>query len=425
MSLLLDALKKAADDKKKISQGEAVDRLSLDKNVLAPTELDEISSDDKDIEELTLETLEPKAADVISDSSTPIEHSQQEVEKPESAKAASAKATSYTVSDEALSMLIDKTNRDVKQGKRRIFISVVLVSLFILTVGGFYYYTNMQAEIAVLERKHKISMQAMKSKTNNGNFPKESKIIHNLVGESVLSDKVEYAKKQIANNKNTQQNKLRQMPLAKNNKPRIKSPAVTFQKTKKIDVAAENIGQAWLAYNNAQYGKAEKLYANVLVVEKNNRDALLGLGAIAVVEKNNAKAKEIYSRLLESDPRNSVAIAALTSLKNSKKPNEVDENYLLNMLQKNPNDAHLNFALGNVYAQQSKWKLAQQAYFNAWQADAENADYLFNLAISMDQLGKQQKALEFYRSSLVKSENKNVNFSRDAVQKRINELAAL
>ncbi|NOQ68672.1 MAG: hypothetical protein GQ573_00950 [Gammaproteobacteria bacterium] len=81
--------------------------------------------------------------------------------------------------------------------------------------------------------------------------------------------------------------------------------------------------------------------------------------------------------------------------------------------------------MANIYAQQNKWKSAQQYYFNAWQYDNENADYIFNLAVSMDQLSKQQQAINFYKDSLVKSLNKQVSFSRKAVQKRINELSEL
>jgi tetratricopeptide (TPR) repeat protein len=95
------------------------------------------------------------------------------------------------------------------------------------------------------------------------------------------------------------------------------------------------------------------------------------------------------------------------------------------MLRRNPDDAHLNFALGNVFAQQGKWKPAQQSYFNAWQRDNGNADYLFNLAVSMDQLGKQKQAVEFYQDCLTKSANKQVAFSREAVRKRITELSRL
>mgnify|MGYP001815622096 FL=1 len=97
----------------------------------------------------------------------------------------------------------------------------------------------------------------------------------------------------------------------------------------------------------------------------------------------------------------------------------------MSMLEKNPDVPYLNFSVANNFAQQNKWKPAQQYYFKAWQHDIENADYLFNLAVSMDQLDKPEQAIGFYRDSLKKAENRQVSFSREAVLKRIEELTQL
>jgi tetratricopeptide (TPR) repeat protein len=167
------------------------------------------------------------------------------------------------------------------------------------------------------------------------------------------------------------------------------------------------------------------MYNDVLAIEESNRDALLGLGAIAVIEKNHVKAREVYLSLLDLDPRDPIATAALAGLHSSKESLEIDKDYLISMLDKNPGTPHLNFALGNVYAQLDQWTEAQKYYFSAWQQDGDNADYLFNLAVSMDQLSKAQQAIDFYKDSLVKAVNKQVSFSREAVKKRIDELTRL
>jgi len=127
----------------------------------------------------------------------------------------------------------------------------------------------------------------------------------------------------------------------------------------------------------------------------------------------------------KQDPRDPIATAAIASLHSDTISIEADEEHLLAMLESNPKAAHLNFALGNIYAQKGEWKAAQQSYFNAWQQDSESADYVFNLAISMDQLGKQQQAIKFYKQCLLKSMNKQVGFSREVVQQRIKVLSAL
>lgn len=426
MSLLLDALKKAADDKKKVSQGEAAEPVATE----SPASNENIS--EKTVESTAELTLDPVAPEKTNESETSAVEEmalapEMEVAAVEQSKNASeTNTTNYTVSDEALAMLIHKTNRDVKRSRRFMFLSVFVVSLLVLVSGGVYYYMEMQSEIAALERKHRIAMHSMELKTSKEKTPENSKIIRNLVGESELNDKVEYAKKQIAEKKNVQQKKpLPQTAVKNTQQTAVASPAISFKKTSKADPVAENLEQAWQAYEVAQYSRAKKLYKAVLAIEKNNRDALLGLGAIAVIEKDRHAAKAAYVALLQHDPRDPIAIAALASLRNNTVATEVDERHLLNMLQKNPDDAHLIFALGNVYAQQGKWKAAQQSYFEAWQRDAENADYIFNLAVSMDQLGKPEQAIVFYQNSLNKSANKQVAFSREAVQKRINELSGL
>jgi uncharacterized protein HemY len=98
---------------------------------------------------------------------------------------------------------------------------------------------------------------------------------------------------------------------------------------------------------------------------------------------------------------------------------------LLKAAQKNPGAPAINAALGNLYAGQGKWKSAQQYYFNAWQKEQDNADYIYNLAVSMDQLDKPKQAIRFYRDSLARAENRRVGFSRDVVMKRINELSGI
>ncbi|MBT8118722.1 MAG: tetratricopeptide repeat protein [Gammaproteobacteria bacterium] len=432
MSLLLDALKKAADDKQRIAQdrlaeepldmeaSEEGSELSLqagDGGVQNSEPEEELTLDliDKDITESPSNMAEPGTADENLDDGS------LQLQQPDDP--GSRQQKTYTVSDEALSMLIYKTNRDVKQGKRLAIASVMIFSLAVLTLGAVYYYMDMQSEIANLERKHQIAMQSMQSKTNREKAPQQSEIIRNLVSESDLEDKVRYAKKQMTE-KPAQKQAVQSQSVASRNS-RNEAGVVSFQKTNKTDPIAERLEQAWQAYDDGRYDSAKSLYAEVLRSEQNNRDALLGLGAIAVIEKDYLSARKIYISLLKQDPRDPIAIAAIASMQSDAASLQEEALFLQNMLQKNPDAAPLNFALGNVYAQQQKWKPAQQSYFNAWQQDIENADYIFNLAVSLDQLGKQEQAISFYRDSLVKSSNKQVSFSREAVQKRITELSGL
>ncbi len=460
MSLLLDALKKAADDKKKVSQGDAaqdesapVDKSEpdLDQSTTleskteassqAPLELesespeelslelDEMTTGDDSIEQVTEQLVDNETgedAEVagigrVEDKqaeSLAVANDGADVDKP---------PRNYKVSDDALTLLIHNTNREVKRRNRTFVFGILAMSLIVLVTGGVYYYLDMQAEIANLERKHQIAMQSMRSKTNNEVTPEKSELIRNLVGDSGLDEKVQYVKQRMVaeNAVQQKQQKTKHTPAAAKKTSGLRTGELSIEKVNKSDPVGDKLDAAWLAYDRADYDKAEAIYKNVLKLESNNRDALLGLGAIAVIEKDNTRARVIYMSLLELDPRDTIATAAIASLRSDASSLASDEKYIVSMLQKNPDAPHLNFTLGNIYAQQSKWKLAQQVYFSAWQVDNENADYIFNLAVSLDQLGKHEQALTFYKDSLFKSDNNQVSFSREVARNRINELSGL
>jgi len=446
MSLLLDALKKAADDKQKVAKDNAInsapDDLAIqdsdERKVFAATEniVESISESDlfesngespaEDELSLVLDDLDELVADENGvseavDESMPV--AAKPVESAAEADTETARENRYQVSDEALSLLISKTNREVKLGKRLAVISSLVIASLIMLSGGAYYYQVTQDDIASLERKHRLTLQAMKAKISGEKDPDNVEVIRNLVSDTALEEKVEFVKKQIA-----EKNKLKQADAVNTvakQKDKKSAAVLSIQKTNKTDPVEEKLDAAWLAYDAGNYADAKRNYEEVLTKEKNNRDALLGLGAIAIRENDNAKASEYYLALLEQDPRDPIATAALSSLHYDDTALELHEKHLLSILEKSPDAAPLIFALGNVYAQQEKWKAAQQAYFDAWQQDSGNANYLFNLAVSMDQLGKHEQATEFYKRCLQQSTNDQTSFSREAVTKRINELSGL
>ena len=70
------------------------------------------------------------------------------------------------------------------------------------------------------------------------------------------------------------------------------------------------------------------------------------------------------------------------------------------LLDQNPDSPQVHFSLGGFYAGQSRWPEAQQAFFDAYTADKNNADYAYNLAVSLEQLGQAKAALSHYRTGL-------------------------
>ncbi len=155
---------------------------------------------------------------------------------------------------------------------------------------------------------------------------------------------------------------------------------------------------AYEAYNAGKDSQALALYKQVLRSDVRNVDALLGLGAIASRQGRSADANGWYGKVLEVEPRNSIAQAALLD---SRASGDVqgNESRIKNMLAKQPDDANLHAALGGLYAEQNQWPAAQQAYFDAYRLHA-SADNAFNLAVSLDQMGKSKLALPYYQRAL-------------------------
>ncbi|MDI1298353.1 tetratricopeptide repeat protein [Methylotenera sp.] len=162
---------------------------------------------------------------------------------------------------------------------------------------------------------------------------------------------------------------------------------------------------AYQAFTRGEDANAQKQYRQVLQRDTHNVDALLGMAAIAQRQGRDADAQGWYQKVLEIEPRNSIAQTAVVS----SRPMNTDgangdavgtESRIKNMIAQQPEGANLHAALGNLYAEQSQWPSAQEAYFNASRLAPNNADYAFNLAISLDQMGKSSLALKQYQRAL-------------------------
>ena len=184
------------------------------------------------------------------------------------------------------------------------------------------------------------------------------------------------------------------------------------------------LDRAYQAFQSGDYEQARQLYREVLTRDPRNRDALLGLGAVATAQGEGQQAQAVYRRVLSQNPGDRVATAAISNLgmgPGAAAPQ--GEARLKQALAQDPGAPYLNFSLGNLYASPRRGSEAQQAYFNAYRADSRNADYAFNLAVSLDRLGKPRQALEYYRRALETAGQQSA-FSTDAVRTRIQVLEA-
>ena len=179
-----------------------------------------------------------------------------------------------------------------------------------------------------------------------------------------------------------------------------------------------------IAYNSllsGQRAEAKRLYSIVSERDPFNVDALLGLATIAANQGDLTGAERYYRRALELEPQQAAALAGLASIQ---QPGGPSESQIKSELTRTPDSPQLHFALGNQYANQSRWDEAQQAYFDAFSLDAGNPDYAYNLAVSLDQLGQTKPATTYYRKALDLAKNRSARFRSADVASRLSELAA-
>ncbi len=156
---------------------------------------------------------------------------------------------------------------------------------------------------------------------------------------------------------------------------------VKITRSAPVNVVSPVLLSAYQAFMNGDDVTAQRSYRQVLQSDIRNVDALLGMAAIAARQGRNDDASGWYGKVLEVEPRNTVALSALAA-NNSQADPVATESRIKNLIAQQPEAAYLRQALGNLYADRGQWPAAQQAYFDAFHLDANNAEYAFNLAVS-------------------------------------------
>lgn len=211
------------------------------------------------------------------------------------------------------------------------------------------------------------------------------------------------------------------------------TPAVTAQSSpprpgnnpihieqQKIELLDPLLRDAYFAYRSGKLDEAQQLYLAMFRKDVRNIDALLGLATIAQQHGEDRMAAQYYAQVLALNPRNALANAGMSSLSSD---NDNNESRLKILLREQGNSATLHFALGNLYAGQSRWSEAQQAYFNAYTLESGNAEYTFNLAVSLDHLGQGTLAAQHYQRALQLDPSHTAGFDHAQISRRAQELA--
>jgi tetratricopeptide (TPR) repeat protein len=182
------------------------------------------------------------------------------------------------------------------------------------------------------------------------------------------------------------------------------------------------LGQAYAALQAGQTDTAQRLYDELLKSEPRNVDALLALAAMAGQRGSTDEAVRLYLQILELDPRHTLAQSGLIALLGRADPLAA-ESKLKQLIAREPSP-WLYFTLGNLYADQSLWAQAQQAWFQAHHLEPANPDYAYNLAVGLEHVSQPKLALGFYRRAVeLAAARGRANFDPALARERVAKLA--
>jgi len=187
-------------------------------------------------------------------------------------------------------------------------------------------------------------------------------------------------------------------------------------------VLDQRLQNAYQAFVSGNPNKAKTLYRDVLKQDIYQTDALLGMAAIAQKQGRYADAAGWYQKALATDPNNPAALAGLAAT-SPQQDARSQELRLQKLISKQPYHAQHYANLGNLYASQQSWSKAQTAFFEANRYDKQNAQFAFNLAVSLEHLGKPSLAIQHYQRALTLVQSQNLSVpSATQIQQRLDVL---
>ena len=189
----------------------------------------------------------------------------------------------------------------------------------------------------------------------------------------------------------------------------------------KADTSPAQAG--WNALAAGDLPKARAHYERALKNDALNIDALLGLAHIAARQNHPQLAQSFLQRALDAHPRHPEAQALSLALTGRADP-LASESALKTLIAAQPGTASAHFALGGVLAQSGRWQDAQDAFFRAWSIEPDNADYQYNLAVSLDHLNQPLLARDHYKGALEAATKRAAAFDAKLAQTRILTLSA-
>lgn len=197
-----------------------------------------------------------------------------------------------------------------------------------------------------------------------------------------------------------------------------------FQITKRQlpDYSLTSLASASDALKQGNLMSAEQIYRQILKQFPNNVEAMAGLATAFIQQGLIREGQGMFYEVLNKDPGNLLAKIGLINLQAADPSNLSAGSQLKQLLVQHPKQADLHASLGNFYARRGEWPSAQASYFEAFALDTKNPDHAFNLAVSLDQIGKPDIAIEYYEQALGLAETNSSRFNKTDAERRLHEL---
>ncbi len=196
------------------------------------------------------------------------------------------------------------------------------------------------------------------------------------------------------------------------------SPVRVTRQPLRVDPA---LNRGYEAFNRGELALAQLEYERARKNDPRNTDVLHGLAALSVRQGRHDQAETLYRQIVELDPQDSVATSALLNQRGHVDPG-LTESRLKSLAASEPELAAPHFSLGNLYARMGRWNDAQQAYFRAFNAEPDNPDILYNLAISLEHLRQNKLAAQYYAQAVAAAASRPAGFDRAQVAARLKTL---
>lgn len=339
---------------------------------------------------------------------------------------------------------LTKSIRNAFFGRSSAFILYSFLSLFILTLLSLFsliYFQDQNNKLEQSMRKYEIVHAPLeiakpaveKQDEAKGlaadtleNGPEKDKVTVALADSDSVQDhpsleNINTIQEQHADSKTTASHKAETTLASKS----VRKPVVTPVSVKSgILEVKSTLGQSTLnlAYDSLytqNYPQAKQQFEEVLALNDESVEAWNGLGAVYAQQGDIEMAVQQYYKALEISPDNLHAFEAVVALNSGSLSGEQWKREIKRVLSKHPQSSILNYALGNIYAQEGDWEKAQSYFFQAHALDDSNSDYLVNLAISLDRLGKYALAEKYYTLALVHADTQSVSFDLEQIKLRL------